>query len=383
LFYRNFAANFIGYTLSAMKKILLSIVLIALAVSIAWANGSTKKYSKYLSESKQPKCTLLIVRISYGGFGATNDTVMTNTMALGVLLVNNSEDTVRFAYSRCLDPMYFSIDNPNMVLANVDSDCGSQHQDMVVIPPHGYLPRDLMFAYRKETKDIFKFKISFHLLVWNDKYKTSQPDESAIAQASVVSSDEQTFSADLSYRREETPDKDKQLSRIIYDTLTTKQKRDYILKVDNLHVVPGSGSQYSGPVGIRILFKLINNSNDTLEYMDMSCDWELVFCSNNAGINIPIESSCDKNAPITIQVPPHTEKSFNIFAFYNPALTKSGTRFKLGMIPMKYRNYIQLDYIFDYLRFLADSPKYTIWSDEVDVPLKNSPAHGNPKKKKK
>ncbi len=351
-------------------KYLLVIVIVSLIASCRSSTHNTvinQTHSQNISKLK-----VIIVRAVNEG---TNDSVgnTINGIGVNVLVVNTSEDTVKLAYSDCLASTFFTTNNSNLILTDLNFYCKSRNVEMTILKPHQYLWAKFFFTYRKAPNKVTEFKIGFRMLSWDNYNKETSQDIVGNKHADFLWSDNEIFNPNGNQSSNTKPTRDyKKLAEILFPPLNSLQQKRQILSIDKDHIVRRETQICSGKdeISFVVPLKLSNNSNDTLEYTNMSCDWPIIFITNNHLINIPSECTCLSNFPINYRIAPHKDITFNIPVDFDAAV-KPGTHFRLGIVLLDFKNMVHdmdLDFL-EYLSVLTRDPKYTIWSDEIEVPL--------------
>jgi hypothetical protein len=150
--------------------------------------------------------------------------------------------------------------------------------------------------------------------------------------------------------------------------LTQQDRKNYILSIDQHKI---------GKIRDTILFKekrrfahvvvrLSNNSNDTLNYIHMTCSWSDSFIIDNKNIDIQ-GWGCDSNFPKVYKIPPHKSSTFNIPLLFAKNLDKYN--FRVGLYLLKYEKQHVLLSLFDnFLNSKASFKNFVIWSNEITIP---------------
>lgn len=125
------------------------------------------------------------------------------------------------------------------------------------------------------------------------------------------------------------------------------------------------GQQKSKYTIINISLWIRNNSDSTLKYIDMTCEWEMIFKISNKKINF-LGHDCDSNYPAFFLVSAHQMKRYN----FNLTIKKDSiySPFKIGMDLIKRTSLIKSEnkvMSSSSFNFIVDE---RIWSNPVKVP---------------
>jgi hypothetical protein len=105
-----------------------------------------------------------------------------------------------------------------------------------------------------------------------------------------------------------------------------------------------------------------NNTDDTLEYVGMSCSWWDIYTTNNAEINIlQPKDNCYKNGPTVTKLAPKISSVVYLSIAYPVHVNTSSVR--IGMIFKKHTNGKNDIYI------PAVQKSNVIWANEVFLPI--------------
>jgi len=113
---------------------------------------------------------------------------------------------------------------------------------------------------------------------------------------------------------------------------------------------------------ITIPIKFTNNTDDTLNYVSMSCSWWDIYITNNADLCIlQPKDNCYKNGPTVIQLAPKTSSVVYLSIAYPEHSDISSVR--IGMVFQKHVNGKNDIYI------PVVRKDNVIWSNEVLLPI--------------
>ncbi len=145
---------------------------------------------------------------------------------------------------------------------------------------------------------------------------------------------------------------------IVFTLLSFTIKTDipYTFKVisvkDNLHENENK---------IHIYATLLNNTNDTLKFLTMSCMWSIIYSTNNSNVEMAGPWACDGNFPVLITVPPFKSYQAAFYVVVKPNSLKQ--KFKIAIHLHK----VKSEFEFHGLDFFSgDNYKpQVIWSNET------------------
>ena len=364
-----------------MKKALLITIPIVI-LSITWCFAQVKDVvNRPLIQSKS-QCTLLIDEASGINFSDAVDMSktgvipLTKGVAVSALLINNSEDTLKYAYCLHLNKLFVKTNNVEQLVVADEPNYEFENPQLLAIPPHKYELIYFRMTYVKPPEKDFKFKIGLHLLKWNEKYKTTPPDITTIENADVVWSEEELMKVDRNNElMATTPEGRLMRAKIVYDALNEDDYKSYTLKrgINTLKKDVYRNEEYCKDKSKKyfdIPVRLTNSSNDTLKYCNMvkTGSWTTIYTTSDPQIAVPVICSADREFNTVEEIPPHHDTLFYIPICFDPLFVKRGTKFRIGMALLKFRTSSQFSEVWEYSRLLAGLPKYTIWSDEVEVP---------------
>jgi hypothetical protein len=155
----------------------------------------------------------------------------------------------------------------------------------------------------------------------------------------------------------------------IYYALSEKDKKDYILNVDqNAIKTPNDtvifGKKYrvfSLPV------KFTNYSKDTLKYLTMDCSWLDSYFTSNNRIEF-VRQICFKNEPYVKIILPHQTWSVYIPIILNNDQNNFHRNFRIGISLQKFIKRSQLFDFDPFIYMLRPVTSNMIWSNEVVAP---------------
>ena len=155
---------------------------------------------------------------------------------------------------------------------------------------------------------------------------------------------------------------------LLKNSLAPKRIDDkYALNIDQSTISPLKDTLLYGEKVhlMRFVLRLTNNTNDTLKYMSMSCEWWAIYRISDNHIGM-FESECEKNIPVIIRLPPHQTGKINFPLRIAEKTNAHGQKFRIGMNLVMYRNSRQIwkSSIVDELRLRNN----LIWSNEVMIP---------------
>ncbi|MFB9842931.1 hypothetical protein [Mucilaginibacter ginsenosidivorans] len=347
--------------------------LLAIIICIFLNPSCNQKTAITKKGDEKSKCKLIIFELMYGssGNGFTN-TKQTPQISAAVLLVNNSDDTLKFTYLPCNLSKIYQVDSKNLKLRDTGFACVNERVWKIVISPHSYFDFIVNLAYRKIPDTTFTFRLGLSLLPWKSVYTNSPPDDKTIAGADTIWSGTQQFNADENKEiGQKIPEEYKKELQIIYPPLTAYQQKGYVL-----NVITG---KMAGPRDtsdrchkkckyLSVPIKLENNTNDTLQYKDMTCDWQLIYQTDNSNISILTVCGCDANFDDSYRIAPGKDSLFYIPVYYDKKIVKPGTRFRIGMTLLKTKRGLIFENFPGSVELLRDNPQYNIWTNEVTIP---------------
>ena len=154
----------------------------------------------------------------------------------------------------------------------------------------------------------------------------------------------------------------------ISHTIAFKDSGRYILSIDQSKI---SIPKDTIALGRKLRYatfplKFSNSSNDTLRYINMSCEWWIIYHFNNKSIGVLWED-CEKNVPQIIAIAPHRFTIINFPIIISKDGITHHQKFRVGMNLLKDKGTGNL---FDLLK---ESKRLTskgnmIWSNEVEIP---------------
>jgi hypothetical protein len=151
-----------------------------------------------------------------------------------------------------------------------------------------------------------------------------------------------------------------------------QQDKDYTLSVESVKIKQDTVLYRMMPNNYKIKQEkqsyitvpvtFTNNTDDTLEYVSMSCSWWDIYSTNNAEISIlQPKDNCYKNGPTVIQLFPKASSVVYLSIAYPKHSNTSSVR--LGMIFQKHINGKNDIYI------PALRKDNVTWSNEVFLPI--------------
>lgn len=326
-----------------------------------------------MQDSDKSKCKLVIFELMHGrsGNGVANGK-QTPRITATVLLINNSDDTLKFAFLPCNLSKIYKVDNRNLKISDTGFACANERVRKIVILPHSYFDFIVNLAYRKVPDTTFTFRLNLHLLPWESNYTNTLPTDKAITEADTIWSDVQQFNADENTEvGEKTPGEYKKKLQIIYTPFTSYQQKGYVLNVVIEKMAsPRDTSDrcHKKRKYLSVPIKLKNNTDDTLQFKDMTCDWQLIYQTNNPKINILSVCGCDANFDDLYRIAPHKDTLFYIPVYYDKKSIKPGARFRIGMTLLKTKRGVIFENFPESAELLRDVPKYNIWTNDIIIP---------------
>jgi hypothetical protein len=149
--------------------------------------------------------------------------------------------------------------------------------------------------------------------------------------------------------------------------LTEQDKRNYTLSIDQHKIGKLCDTIYYkkhyGVIWINV--KLFNHSNDTLNYINMTCGENEIYTTSNKDM-INHGWACEYNVPHEVKLPPHRSSALSMPIF----IAKNGQNnysFKIGMYICKYRNTNDMRAFEEFLIHQKFPSNCLIWSNEVNV----------------
>lgn len=148
-------------------------------------------------------------------------------------------------------------------------------------------------------------------------------------------------------------------------TDSPKQPYELIINQDQIPPVSDITSPYQIETfrGITVPITLLNNSNDTLKYVNMSCSSDEIFSTNSNKV-VLFRHGCDKNIDEIHTVPPHQSETINR-ALVVSDKTNEGEKFKVSMSLIFSTDYQSLYTLNEHI---SKHKGITIWSNEVHIP---------------
>ena len=148
--------------------------------------------------------------------------------------------------------------------------------------------------------------------------------------------------------------------------LTEKDRQNYVLSINQsvIKLTPKPVYLFKQKADITcaaVPVKLENKTSKILTYTNMSCEWSIIYTTNNKNISI-IGWPCDSNYPVLLKVAPHSASVVNLPVYFKKSGKKQ--KFKIGM--MLYAND---DNILNFTSYnLRAQSNSLIWSNEVTTP---------------
>ena len=252
-----------------------------------------------------------------------------------------------------------------MILTN--QDCNKITS--LVIPPQKSATIQLSFKFHQQPDTTFNFKIGLKLI----KSSVKSISDKTFANTPVKWSAVYIFRTDKKhqmYGLTEMETKSIKLQEPLpdYYKLTKADRENYLLAIDqNRLKKPKDTILYKKKYTyILVPVNFINNSNEDLKYMSMSCSWLDYYQVNIKNIDI-FSWNCNKNIPDLKTVAAHKSQVIFVPIIYNKAAVSKITRFKIGMSLQKYisKNQFGSD-VYTYL--LRPETSNLIWSNEIKIP---------------
>ncbi len=151
--------------------------------------------------------------------------------------------------------------------------------------------------------------------------------------------------------------------------LTSKDRKNYILNIDQKTIKKAVDIDFfkSKHQIAYLPLKFTNKSNDTLNYISMSCSWLDFYFTNNTRIKFE-QQICFKNAPVVNTIYPKRTTTIYIPILLNEAGGSFNRRFKIGISLQKFIDNTQL-LNFDMFKYmLRPETANMIWSNEICIP---------------
>jgi hypothetical protein len=114
-------------------------------------------------------------------------------------------------------------------------------------------------------------------------------------------------------------------------SLTDKEKQTYVLHADQNKISKARDTTFGDKRKWRYInpeITLSNLSDDTLNYINMTCSTYDIFTLNNKNTTIR-GWGCDKNIPHEYKIPPHKNSTFNFIMYFDK--NHRGKKFKFGI----------------------------------------------------
>jgi hypothetical protein len=344
-----------------MKRIYLSVILLFLSFLC---------FGITVSQDIKPKCTLLIDDNNY--WGGVNESDH-HFLYVKVLIVNNSNDTLRYIGTDCLYSKLYYTSNKNMIVQ--DDKCDKGNTIGLTIPPHKILGTQLSFKFRKVPDTTFRFKIGMKLIKWDIKSKLKFVSYKTVDTAPVLWSQTWVLKTNRKHEIYGLTEKERNELELkkplpIYYHLTNQDRKNYTLSIDQHKITKGYTllryEKNDEHTLLSIPLKFTNNSKDTLRYISMSCTWWDFYRVSIKGTEFWSNSDCTKNIPSKVIVPPHRSLITLVQIVYKKGAIATNTKFKIGLSLQKSISNEQTHDASAYL--LRQETSNLIWSNEVKVP---------------
>ncbi len=154
--------------------------------------------------------------------------------------------------------------------------------------------------------------------------------------------------------------------------LNAQDRKNYTLSIDQKNISKPKPSEEllnnQKQFFITVPLLLKNNSNDTLKFWLMTCDWQAIYESNNKNAGIP-GHNCDSNFGNVISVAPHKTYKINIPLFITQNAAVHSYKFKLGMHLFNYLKITKMSYFTNKIVNNKPPKNNLIWSNEVEVQI--------------
>ena len=148
--------------------------------------------------------------------------------------------------------------------------------------------------------------------------------------------------------------------------LTARDKMNYTLSIDQQQISKANIAVHDhkryGQAFLPV--KLTNNSNDTLKYISMTCDWDFLYQTDNKDIQVP-RHSCYTNFNIIKKVPPHQSFTDNVRVDFQEKSSLK-TRLKMSLYLKKYVDKKDMEFPD---RSAMNQANF-IWSNEIEIPIR-------------
>ncbi|HJP63126.1 MAG TPA: hypothetical protein VJ844_06765 [Mucilaginibacter sp.] len=299
-----------------------------------------------------------------------------------VLLINNTNDTLVYGKWWGQESQFYRSDNENLVATNFDlGDHPPIYPD--TIWPRGSYSGYVHFRFKQMPDTTFNFRIGMSLLKWQKKYSNADPNSEAIRQAPVLWSETEVFKTDREHHTyEKTPDEYKKQCEQVVDTLTDKDRHNYILSIEQHNITIfndtmayfvdsarinkndyNGGYKQFGVVTVPV--KLSNNSNSVLTYTNYNCTSHDIYETNNKAV-ILMQQFCTRNFSETFTISPNKSSILYIPVLFEKKVNVRSYKFKIGMalLGSHIGSFVGFR---DAIPLFKRDPKYVIWSNEVKV----------------
>jgi hypothetical protein len=281
-----------------------------------------------------------------------------------VVVINNSNDTLRCVDGDSLGPEIYCIDSDSATFFKNFFRPKTGITESIILP-HQRRVTEVEFKFNKAHGARFRFKVGIRLLKWKSSYRSSPPDTNAIKQSDVLWSQAETIIYGDQFVQDSNEFK-KQLP-LLYDTLTTTNRHDYVMGMgpDKIKVIKDTirwvdNKKFSFAHG---LLKLSNNSNDTLKYFNMDCSWGDILLINDKHVSTAVYP-CFHNVPTQITISPHSSLTMDLPLIFDMNTTGNKHRFRVGIVLIR----DLLDYSdIELLSVIGRDKRYVVWSNEVEA----------------
>lgn len=136
-------------------------------------------------------------------------------------------------------------------------------------------------------------------------------------------------------------------------------KENYTLKVKVIKSFP-----YNDSALLHISSSITNNTKDTLKYVNLTCDWHVIYITNNKKVIILLpHSGCDANYPKIYTIAPDETVKRDFKIGITDRIKGIPIKFNIGIALISPENF----HIIDSLRSNIKSLKHqTLWSNTLE-----------------
>lgn len=155
-----------------------------------------------------------------------------------------------------------------------------------------------------------------------------------------------------------------------------KDKHKPESKLDLYATITGR-SIVDGRVRLGVIATIQNNSKTTLSFMNMTCDYQSRFCTDNVKYDLVYTLSCDGNFPMIYNLKPGTKHDYTLVVYVQGGYLPGAYNFQLYSV-FNYFNYYFNEKSYFRLGFYWFIPEYpkevmlspwesngTIWSNAL------------------